>query len=468
MNIADSSLCKLFNSLTDEELKELDKAVNSPFFNYREEEKRLFEYLRKAKKSNAGMLKAEVVFEYVYQGEKTDMPKLRHVMTYLTRIISRYIAIHEMEQTEEQKRLLLLRSLRKRNLGKLFITQYESTKQYFDNEMLLCPGLYYQQLQLHTEYYNYSITDKRLPNENLQGFTDQLDSFYVIQKLKQVCNLLSYKNIFKSEPQPGLMNDTLSMITQKNMLVNPLIAVLYFNYMCLIEPDNELNFEKLKNALLNASDRIDIAELRDIFTLAINYCIKRLNTGGQKYYHHVFEIYQGGLQRLVFEENGKLSPFTYKNISAIAIGLKKYEWAFSFIETYKGRLDQEVREGFYAYCLARFYFAKGDYNRVTDLLREVEIKEQFTELDARVLLIKTYYELDEKSLLDYSVENLKQQLKRKRLQTYHEAVYKNFAKMISRLTHLRPYDKKAKLDFKQKLNGINAIAEKEWLLSGIK
>ncbi|HLP18695.1 MAG TPA: hypothetical protein VK174_00260, partial [Chitinophagales bacterium] len=136
-------------------------------------------------------------------------------------------------------------------------------------------------------------------------------------------------------------------------------------------------------------------------------------------------------------------------------------------EEYKNKLDPEIREGFYAYCMARYCFATGNYSRVMDLLQEVEIKEQFTDLDARVLLIKTYYELDEFGLLDYSNNNLKQQLKRKKLQTYHETVYGNFAKYITRLMKLRPYDKKAKAALKEKISGTSAMAEKEWLLGKI-
>jgi hypothetical protein len=467
MNILSGNLWKLFNSLADDELKELYKAVRSPLFNYRDEEIRLFEYLHKIRKGKLHATAGEDAYKYVFIDGEKDLTKLRHVMTYLARIITRYLAIREMEQTGDIKQLLLVRSLRKRNNGKLFLSQYETAKQYLETEMPLSPELYYGQLQLHTEFYNFSITNKRTPTEDLQVFTQHLDTFYIIQKLKQACNVLSYKNIFKMEYQPEIMGDTLLMIDQKNMLANPLVKLLYFNYRCLVDPDDEALFNQLKYALLFGSARIDIHELKDIFTLAINYCIKRLNTGGQKYYQQVFEIYEAGLKQLVFEEDGKLSPFTYKNISAIAIGLKKYTWVATFLENYKSRLDNNVREGFYAYCMARYYFAKSDYNRVTDLLNEVEIKEQFTELDARVLLIKTYYELDENSLLDYTIENLKQQLKRRKLQTYHETVYKNFAKMVSQLIHLRPYDKKAKETFKQKLISTKALAEKEWLLSKI-
>ncbi len=438
------------------------------FFNYREEEKRLFEYLLKNKNSNNEKLfEATEVFRHVFPKQKTDLAKLRHVMTYLTRIVKRYLLINEIEQHEVQKRLLLSHSFRKRNLEKLFLSEYEEATNHIQQQAPLSPELYFYQLQLHTEYYAYSITNKRAKNEDLQILSDDLDSFYIIQKLKHVCNALSYKNIFKTAHQPQLAQESLALIRQKNMLKNPLVNLLYCNYNCLNEPDNEAHFIKLKQSLLADAHKIEVKELKDIFTLAINYCIKRLNTGGQKYFHEVFDIYKAGLAISVFEESGHLSPFTYKNITAIAIGLKEYKWAETFIENYKSRLHKEYREDFYAYCLARCCFAKADYNKVTDLLQEAEIREQFTDLDARVLLIKTYYELDEFNLIDYAVSNLKQQLKRKKLQTYHEAVYKNFAKMISRLIHLRQYDKKAKQLFKEELNKMNAVAEKSWLLSKI-
>ncbi|HLP53340.1 MAG TPA: hypothetical protein VK154_20775 [Chitinophagales bacterium] len=467
MNFTDSNLFQLFSSLSPYEVKELDKAVRSPFFNYRDEEIRLYDYLLKTKKRNTAAITADEAIKYVYPKQKADLAKLRHVMTYLTRIIHRYLAIAEMESTGEQKKLLQARTLRKRNLSKQFLADYNVAEQYFENEAPLSPELYYYRFQLHTEYYIHSITNRRAQNHDLQQLSADLDSFYIIQKLKHACNLLSYKNVFKLEHSENMMEETMALIEKKKMLGNPLVNLLYHNYLCLSEPDNETYFVQLKDLLLNHSQRIDTKELRDIFTLAINYCIKRLNTGGQKYYQEVFEIYVAGLQRAVFEDRGQLSPFTYKNISAIAIGLKKYKWVAEFLEEYKSKLDPEIREGFYAYCMARYCFATGNYSRVMDLLQEVEIKEQFTDLDARVLLIKTYYELDEFGLLDYSNNNLKQQLKRKKLQTYHETVYGNFAKYITRLMKLRPYDKKAKAALKEKISGTGAVAEKEWLLGKI-
>ncbi|HEY0262656.1 MAG TPA: hypothetical protein VGB95_06490, partial [Chitinophagales bacterium] len=86
MDISTSNLYALFNSLSETELKELDKAINSSFFNYRKEEARLFEYLLKLRESKKPDFSAEKAVFFVF-GKKTDLAKLRHVMTYLSRII---------------------------------------------------------------------------------------------------------------------------------------------------------------------------------------------------------------------------------------------------------------------------------------------------------------------------------------------------------------------------------------------
>src|SRR5690554_2376865 len=196
MNLQKSKLIQLFLSLSTKELKEMKKAVDSPFFNKREEEKKLFAYLYKYR-AKIEEFSLEEIYAYVFGKGKFSLPKLRHVMTYLTQIIERCIAILEFEKQREVKDLTYARSLRKRNLGKLFSSAYNDFENNLKEKSLLSPDFYYYQLQLHTEYYAYSIEKRSAKTEDLQKLSEDLDSFYVIQKLKQVCNILSYKNMFQ-------------------------------------------------------------------------------------------------------------------------------------------------------------------------------------------------------------------------------------------------------------------------------
>ena len=179
--------------------------------------------------------------------------------------------------------------------------------------------------------------------------------------------------------------------------------------------------------------------------------------------HQQLDLTQPHAIRLKLYDLPNRSPNDWLNFDDLIQGHQTQN-----LRTQAGDQILKRRDGFYAYCMARYCFAIAQYEQAMSLLQEVEIKEQFTDLDARVLLIKTYYELDEFGLLDYSLGNFKQQLKRKKLQTYHATVYGNFAKNMSKVMHLRPYDKKAKAQLKEDITLTNAIAEKEWLLSKVK
>jgi len=467
MKFTHSTLFKVFNALDPEELKALQKAIQSPFFNYRLEEIRLFDFLLLAKKTNRTDYAVEDVCSAIFPKQKPDTAKLRHVMTYLLRIIYRCLNISEFEKDETLNRLLLSRTLRRKKLNKQFLAEYNETLAYYNGAALIDSALYYHRLLLNTEHYAYTITDRRPENANLKQLSDDLDSFFVIQKLKQACNILSYKNIFKNDYQPELLPEVLELVKRNKLLSNPLINLLYYSYQTLAEPDDENHFMALKKTLLHDSGKIETNELKDVFTLAINYCIKRLNTGNYSYYQQVFDVYKAGLEKDVFTDEGKFSPFTYKNIASIALGLKEFDWALGFIDKYRLHLDDNLRDGFYAYCLARYFFIKHDYNRVTDLLQEVEIKDVFTEIDSRVLLIKAYYEMDEYNLMGYAIENLKQLIKRRKMQTYHEQVYTNFVRMVKKLLSIKQYDKTGKQLFLKKLDSITAMAEKDWMRSKI-
>lgn len=461
MKIKKSKLLVLIQSLTNEELKMIKLALDSPFFNYRNEEKSLFAYLVKYKNNNANLKDLKKLYRYVFKSDDLILSKLRNVMSYLTKIILRVMTIIELE--DENTEVALLRFLRKKDLSKFFLQEYAASKQNVSSK--LSSKLYYNKLQLHTEYYTHSIIKRKAMDIELQVLSEDLDLYYVTQKLKQACNIISYKNMFKTEHELELLDEVLALINRKKLNENPLIQILLNTYNSMLNPEEEKYFYKLKESLINYTQYIDINELKDVYILAINYCIKKINTGKSAYYNEIFLIYKSGLDNKIFEENGKISPYTFKNIVSIAIGIEEYDWLAVFLEAYENKILGEFAKDFYIYSLARYYFALKKYNEAMDLLQEVDIKETFTGLDTRILIIKIYYELKEFDLIDYTINNFKQQLQRKNLQTYHQATYKNFIKWMQKIIKTQHYNKPEKQKMAQSISKETIVAEKRWLLS---
>ena len=65
--------------------------------------------------------------------------------------------------------------------------------------------------------------------------------------------------------------------------------------------------------------------------------------------------------------------------------------------------------------MARVYFFKKEYDKVLELLQQVEYDDVFYLLDAKVALIKTFYELEEIDSLVALLDSFKMLLRRKKI-----------------------------------------------------
>ena len=98
------------------------------------------------------------------------------------------------------------------------------------------------------------------------------------------------------------------------------------------------------------------------------------------------------------------------------------------------------------------------------LLAQSEPTDFLNNITSRVLLIKCYYETDEYSLLDNSLENFRIYLIRHKNKGYHYIFHLNFIKYLKQIVKAEFLSKGKKTLFLQKLNNEKQIAEKAWLL----
>lgn len=95
-----------------------------------------------------------------------------------------------------------------------------------------------------------------------------------------------------------------------------------------------------------------------------------------------------------------LSRFTYKNIVAVGLRLKEYDWTATYIPTYAKYLEVAYRENYQHYTTSKLYFSKGEYDAAMQRLIQVEYDDLFLNLDAKTMLMKIYYETQSYNALD--------------------------------------------------------------------
>lgn len=267
---------------------------------------------------------------------------------------------------------------------------------------------------LSFEKYDYVISINRKEKTNLQEVSDHLDAYMLAAKLRQACYGLSREIIKQEKYQIGFLAEVLNYIETKPAYLNiPTIAVYYYCYQAISATDSEHFFQKLRETITRYQAYFPPSEMRDIYTLTINYAIRRLNTGSDLFIREALELYQLSLAQGYLLEDGVLLESTYSNIVSLAAKLKQHDWAKGFIYQYQKHLKPAFRAPLFHFNLGKLYYEQGQLENSLQELNKVETKASFLLLGAKILQLKIYYELEEFDPLESTLESLRVYLQKK-------------------------------------------------------
>jgi len=177
---------------------------------------------------------------------------------------------------------------------------------------------HFQQYQLHQERVEQTARSKRSGRLNLQPLPDQLTIYYVAEMLRHACLAHMHRAVAGQVYRLDLLNTILEAAGQEEMLRVPAVALYYHAYQMLQSPDEPEPFERLKSALVEHEARFAAEEMRGLYLMAINGCIRRMNAGQRQYIREAFDLYRAALQRDFLTENGFYRVSLTKTSSAQA------------------------------------------------------------------------------------------------------------------------------------------------------
>ncbi len=461
-----TKLIQLLRHLTPDEMFRLRDFVYSPYHNKNEHAQALFLYLDKRyPEFSANQIHREAVWQKLYPDKIYDDLKLRHVASLLLKTCEQFLQVEALQAKPVLAGAQLLEAYRRKRLGKHFTGAKRAMEQEQEKRgALRIPDHYFLYQTLLEEELMQEYQQERRSTTGLQGVADKLDEAYAIAKLKQTCGMVSYENIYRQAYRYDLLEPLLAHIEERRYQT-PLLLGYYHGLMMLRNPEAVESFAQLKALLQNRAADIPFEEAQELHIIARNFCIRRFNMGDQGYFQELFGLYQLGLEtKVLLNEQGYISPSAFKNIVAVASRLEAFDWAESFVKERSNLLEEKYRNDYLNYNLARLYFSRKQYGQALQLLNQVEYHDVFVAADARTLLLKTYFELDEYDALDALLESFKQFVARRKELAYHKENYLNTIKFTRYLLNLNGRDKARKEALGKKIQGIKILTEKGWLL----
>lgn len=463
-----SKLVDVFYSLSKAQLRGLRKFVQSPYHNKRQDVIALFELLAKTPLENRVALRKEKAYPKVFGKKKFSADQMDYVMSFLLKVIEQFLVYENSIQDKVNVQIALMEEYRKLGLSKHF----QQSSRLAERELTQSPlrDIHYYEKSFHLEFeqYQFLALKQRDASKNLQELNSKLDLRFLSRKLEVACALLAHQAVAKQQYDFGLLDSTLLTYIENNVNLSdhPYIAIYYYYYQAATVDSLESKeyFQKLKHTFLNSTEAFNNEELQGLYTLALNYCVRKVNIGQESYQEELFQFYDAGLKLKILIDNDKLNHFKFNNITKLALRLGKTSWTETFIENYKDFVDQRYHDTYVHNAYSMLYFAQGKYEETMRRLQQVDYKELFITLDAKVLLIKVYYQLEEYDVLESFINSFKVFLRRKDILAYHQEIYKNFLKMIRKIINLPLFDKAAKIKLKAEIEATQKLLEKKWLL----
>ncbi|BDS14362.1 hypothetical protein [Aureispira anguillae] len=459
-----SKLIAIYQCFNRTELEALHKWVKSPLHNSDEQVTKLLFYISSRRKHSKLSLSKERIFKQLFPDRLYDDLTLRRLMSKTTKIMEEFVHFLMSKKDISNQHKQLSEFLNSRQQPQLAQKQLSKGKKKLLTQKEKTHSYYYQFYQLEQEEFEQTASHNRMQMTNLQVIFDHLSIAFILENLRYACIAISHQNLYNTEYTIPFLKEILRLIQQGHYQDIPAIQLYHWAYLALTQPQNMRHFELLKQNLLKQETLLPLKEKRNLYTLAINYCIKRINSNeSQHFIQQVFQLYKQGLKNEILLDNGMLSRFTYKNIVAVGLRLKEYDWTATYIPTYAKYLEVAYRENYQHYTTSKLYFSKGEYDAAMQRLIQVEYDDLFLNLDAKTMLMKIYYETQSYNALDAFFHSFIIYLQRKEIMGYHRENYLNIIRLTRKLLELPPNNKKAYQQLSEAIHSIQPLTEREWL-----
>jgi hypothetical protein len=429
------------------ELNNLKKFVYSPYFNVNEDLMKLYDlYHEMREKVNLSPTKEEAWHLIVGRDKPYDDVRFRKYNSDLLKLVEGYLAQKVYEENPIRQANHLIEAVSRRKMLRLYNTVMSSARRLSDRQLYKSAHFYYYQYQIEKNYYEILIHgQKRLDKTNVEYIVENLDRFYLAEKLRYYCSVLTTKYIHSHEYQLLFLNEIVGHVEQYGYKDVPAISIFYQIYLTIKESDNGEHFNELKTTIDKHIHLFPNDEGLEIYTYALNYCIRNTNQGKPEYLQEYVDLYEQILRNDIIDfGDEEYGPWHFKNIVTAASRLGRLNWIEKFIYKYYKQLPADYQENALSFNLAQVNFYKKKYGEVIKLLHTVEYEDFTYNLNSKVYLMFSYYELDEVEPLLSLIDSFSVYLQRNtKIPSARKRNYLNLIKFLRKLTRIFPGDKVA-------------------------
>ncbi len=396
--------------------------------------------------------------------EKKNIPiSERLLMSDLTKMMEKYIVIKNSLTSTFHINNTLLQHYRIHENEKLFSDHYNLIQN--QPELLSKNETSYQQnADLLYQKWQFDQVKSRFSNAEAEDIIHHTDVSIISKKLMQTVTFATQSSLISKKINTNFTEYIEPYLLENNYLAYPCIALYYYAWKLIIYPDDVSWFEKFNEILEPNEHFFPNEELKNLYFQAINYCIRKHNSGDKAFSQRLLNYYKAALEKKYLLTNGYLSKNTYRNINTIALRMGEYDEAMEISKANVKYLRKEEKDSAFSFNMANIYYGTKRYTDALESLRAIEFDDHLSNLFAKTLMLKIYYETKSERLLDSHLDAMNIYLTRKKIIGYHRTNYSNIVKFTRKLIRLNRFDQKAKDKLAEQIRTEKLLPDRDWLL----
>lgn len=405
----------------------------------------------------------KLIYKKAFGATRFNRAKLTILFTSTTKALEAFLATHQLLKWEFDSARFLTAELLDRTDDSI-AEGYIKSIEKMNSKGIIHDSEYYNHLYQTEELIYLNTSKHKGYSSNLQQLTTQLDLFYYTRKIKYYCEMLNQQSVLQMNFDLTNIQTFLSTVEKTIHIEKAAISVYAAILKMLLAPAEDQKYAALKEKIYTHQQEFSGNEKRNLFTYLQNYCIRKINTGITPYLQELFNNYEFMLQKEIITEGGVISQFDFKNIITISLRLKKYDWTETFLQQYSPMIDAKDRENAIDYNRSRVLYTKGDYKSALRIMQRVTFSRIFYQIDAKILLLKIYYDINDEDGLLNAVNAFKIFLKRnKEISKYQYQSNYNFCTYLLMLNKIKNGSKKVAPKLKEKLKLNRQVIDITWL-----
>lgn len=378
-----SNLISTLKSINSYELKKFELYLKG-FYSKNAVLNRLFKYIYAYKPLfDSDSLDYEKLYRKVFPNHNSiNKKKIIKLTSELNSILKEFLIWIELKNDKKLLEYMSIKVSQKRDLERFNPIGLRSKKITSTNDF----GYKFMTYELE-----YSL-NRKSTNIPLQRIIDNLDEYFIINKLKYYCEILHNDSIKREIFDYGYLTieEILKYLRNKNFIDD--ISELYILSIELITKKNDENYDELLRLFKDSIGKVENNELIFVSKYLLKYASDKINKGFSRFRKHISFIHVTIIDNLL-EEN-KINSNLYLNAIENAVKSGNLSYAEYLINSKTEILYMKNKENTLKIALAIVNFEKKEFNEVIKVLNSVVYTSQYIQIKVKILLLLSYFESD--------------------------------------------------------------------------